>query len=52
MEYKYPELSFDAGMPPAKPSPKRLEDGDPWTLGHIEKEGMDTPRRFMPKGEV
>jgi len=51
MEYKYPELSFDAGMPPAKPSPKRLEDGDSWTLGHIEKEGMDTPKRFMPKRE-
>jgi succinate dehydrogenase/fumarate reductase flavoprotein subunit len=48
MAYEYPNLCFDVGMPAASVPPRRLEDGDPWTLKHIEKDGMGTPRRFMP----
>lgn len=49
MEYKYPELSFDVGIPPKKPRPKSFEDGDPWMMEKINKEGMGIPRRYMPK---
>jgi succinate dehydrogenase/fumarate reductase flavoprotein subunit len=49
MEYKYPALSFDVGMPPKKLHPRNWADGDTWMMDKIEKEGMDSPRRFMPK---
>lgn len=49
MEYAYPELNFDVGIPfqkePHWKNPKR----DPWMKAQLDKQGMKTPRRFMPK---
>jgi hypothetical protein len=47
MEYSYPSLSFDTGnIFKRSPDLKNPED-DPWMKGHLEREGMATPRRFM-----
>lgn len=48
MEYQYPVLSFDVGKQFQRdPSCKNPPD-DPWMLAHLNKEGLATPRRFMP----
>jgi succinate dehydrogenase/fumarate reductase flavoprotein subunit len=51
MEYAYPTLSFDIGTPFKKSSNWHNPPDDPWMKGHIEKEGMRTPRRFLNKEE-
>jgi len=51
MEYAYPTLSFNIGTPFQKSSNWHNPPDDPWMKGHIEKEGMRTPRRFLNKEE-
>ena len=49
MEYAYPALSFDIGTPFQKSPNWHNPPDDPWMKGHIKKEGMRTPRRFVKK---
>ena len=49
MEYSYPELSFDLGTPFKKVPNWKNPEQDTWMKNQLEKQGMDTPRRFMPK---
>jgi succinate dehydrogenase/fumarate reductase flavoprotein subunit len=51
MEYAYPTLSFDIGTPFQKSENWHNPPEDPWMKGHIKKEGMKTPRRFVNKEE-
>ena len=47
MEYSYPELSFDTGTLFKRDPELKNPTDDPWMRAHIEKEGMNPPRRFM-----
>ena len=47
MDYRYPELSFDVGQPFKRESNVKNPSEDPWMKGHLEREGMATPKRFM-----
>jgi succinate dehydrogenase/fumarate reductase flavoprotein subunit len=49
MEYSYPELAFHVGKPFEKGPNWKNPDQDLWMEKHLEKEGLKTPRRFMPK---
>ncbi|MGD8561836.1 MAG: FAD-dependent oxidoreductase [Desulfarculaceae bacterium] len=51
MEYAYPELSFDVGAPFQKGPDWKNPERDEWMAGHLQEQGMATPRRFMPKRE-
>jgi succinate dehydrogenase/fumarate reductase flavoprotein subunit len=51
MEYSYPTLSFDVGKPFQKGPNWKNPERDTWMESHIEKQGAETPRRFMPGKE-
>ena len=51
MEYSYPPLSFDVGKPFQKGPNWKNPERDTWMESHIEKQGAETPRRFMPGKE-
>jgi hypothetical protein len=51
MEYSYPNLSFDTGPIFKRSKDVKNPDDDPWMRAHLKKEGMTTPRRFMPMGK-
>jgi succinate dehydrogenase/fumarate reductase flavoprotein subunit len=51
MEYSYPELSYDVGKPFQKGPNWKNPQRDTWMESHIEEQGADTPRRFMPGKE-
>ncbi len=51
MEYEYPELSFDVGIPFKKEANWINPKQDKWMAGTLEKQGMATPRKFMPGKE-
>jgi succinate dehydrogenase/fumarate reductase flavoprotein subunit len=51
MEYTYPSLDFDVGVPFAKAPHWKNPPDDPWMEKHLAEEGMGTPKRFMPKPE-
>lgn len=47
MDYQYPELNFNVGQTfKRKPGFENPKD-DPWMKGHLKKEGMATPKKFM-----
>ena len=49
MDYSYPELSFDVGKPFKRSGKFANAPDDPWMKAHMEKEGMETPRRFLKR---
>jgi hypothetical protein len=49
MEYRYPEINLDVGTPFQKGRNWKNPEKDPWMEAQLEKQGMSTPRRFMPK---
>lgn len=51
MEYSYPQLAFDVGKPFEKGPDWKNPSRDQWMEGQIEKQGLETPRRFMPGKE-
>lgn len=51
MEYSYPELSYDVGTPFKKESNWVNPGQDKWMADTLSKQGMATPRRFMPGKE-
>ena len=51
MEYKYPRLSFDVGTPFRKEANWVNPEQDRWMARTLEKQGMATPRKFMPGKE-
>lgn len=51
MEYSYPKMDFDVGKPFQKGPNWKNPDRDPWMKEHLDKQGMSTPRRFMPNEE-
>jgi succinate dehydrogenase/fumarate reductase flavoprotein subunit len=51
MEYMYPKLSFDVGTPFKKEANWVNPKQDRWMARTLEKQGMATPRKFMPVKE-
>ncbi|MGD9123750.1 MAG: FAD-binding protein [Desulfarculaceae bacterium] len=51
MEYDYPKLEFDVGVPFQKGENWQNPTKDPWMKKHLDEQGMETPRRFMPRQE-
>ena len=49
MEYSHPELSFDVGKPFEKGPNWRNPERDQWMEAKLQKQGMKTPRKFMPR---
>jgi succinate dehydrogenase/fumarate reductase flavoprotein subunit len=47
MEYSYPSFSFDTGKIFKRSPDLKNPEEDPWMKGHLDREGMTTPRRFM-----
>ena len=49
MDYEYPKLSFDCGKQFRRDPQFKNPPDDPWMAAHLAEEGLETPRRFMPK---
>lgn len=48
MDYEYPVMKYETGKQFKRDPNLKNPPGDPWMKAHLDKEGLDTPRRFMP----
>lgn len=49
--YRYPKLEYDVGPGFDKGTEWKNPERDEWMEAHLEAQGMNTPRRFMPQEE-